>query len=652
MNFIGPYFRVIVFVYLFTNCTHGFSQNTTVDSLLLLVNQSKANAETYNQLALEHWFININKSKKFAEKALLLANEEQDSAQIGFAYNRLGTAYLYLGNLDSAQIFYEISAAVFKEMQMYTAFGGATACCAKIYESRFQYDKAIEEYQKCFGIFEKLEVSEYYVQALIVVGNLYSKLGKYNDTKSYFDKALKHQALLKDYDLIMLYNYVGINYQNIGDFNNAIHFFDMAFHKCDLSDSNIALATTFVNTGNLYVAWDKKEAALQYFKKGLNLAIDAGIVKNITTILPLIGDIYLEWGDLSKAGDYYNQVLDYSDDSKDIFNEARAYNGLAKIFANRENVKQAINYSLMALNLFYEVKRPFYLADTHYLLASNYLLIHDFVNAKQHIDKANNIAIKNTYRDLEADVALLYARYFCTTNMVSKSPRYYEKHITIKDSIFADKNQELLAKYQVEFDNLEKDLKIKESEHINALNKIELSQRKRQVTYSAIISLLLLVVVVVLSMMYVKKQKANRLLFLKNKELLKHENKRLKNGESVEISQSLQNNIIAKLEKELNKNKIHLRNDLTLYSLSKILETNSSYLSKIIKTHYNSSFSTLLNKHRIIEAQKMILDKNFNQYTIDAISMECGYNSKSTFNKAFKEITGLTPKEYKRQNFL
>jgi AraC-like DNA-binding protein len=45
----------------------------------------------------------------------------------------------------------------------------------------------------------------------------------------------------------------------------------------------------------------------------------------------------------------------------------------------------------------------------------------------------------------------------------------------------------------------------------------------------------------------------------------------------------------------------------------------------------------------------MILDKKFAHYTIDAISHECGYKNKSTFNKAFKNIVGLTPKAYREQ---
>jgi YesN/AraC family two-component response regulator len=152
--------------------------------------------------------------------------------------------------------------------------------------------------------------------------------------------------------------------------------------------------------------------------------------------------------------------------------------------------------------------------------------------------------------------------------------------------------------------------------------------------------------------MYIKKQKANRLLFLKNKELVEKESKMQSKRDLVEIPESRQNEIIKKLNREMNENSIHLQTDLTLYSLSKALNTNSSYLSRIIQLNYNYNFSAFLNKHRIIEAQKMILDKSFAHYTIDAISHECGYKSKSTFNKAFKEITGLTPNEYKRQGEL
>jgi len=631
---------------------NSYAQNPTVDSLLNVIEQKQATSETYNQLAYAHWFIDMNKSKEFASQALKLAREENDTAQIAFAFNRIGTAFMYSEQLDSALEYYNRSALLFEKLKMYTELGGATACCAKTYEYKFEYEKAIQEYIKSLEIFGKVGISEYYVQTLLVVGNLYAKLNEFQNALSYYLKAEENKSYINDYDLVMLYNSIGTNYQNMGDYRNAIKYFENAFQNCDPEISNIAIAKTYVNIGNLYFAWNKNDAALEYLEKGLEFSKAKGIEQLDRTILTLIAEIYFESGNLNEAKNYYARVLEIPDGIEDKFNEARAYNGLAKISGHELNYKEAIRYSLKALNLFEETERPFYIAYTHFILAENYLHTSNTSKAKEHLDIASEIANKNSLKELKADVSLLHARYNNMANNGMDNERYYEEYIELKSSLFEEQNQELLARFQVELDNLEKDCQLKDAQNLNQIKEIELAEKKKQLFFIVVIALLLLISVFVFAIMYARKQKANRILFLKNKELLGRESKIQKKNEGVEIQESLQNEIIQRLIKQQNENRVHLRNDITLYSLSKLLGTNSSYLSRIIQLNYNSNFSTYLNKCRVLEAQKMILDKNFNNYTIDAISQECGYNSKSTFNKAFKEFTGLTPKEYKRQDAL
>ena len=77
------------------------------------------------------------------------------------------------------------------------------------------------------------------------------------------------------------------------------------------------------------------------------------------------------------------------------------------------------------------------------------------------------------------------------------------------------------------------------------------------------------------------------------------------------------------------------------------LNTNSTYLSKIVNTHKACSFGNYIHKLRINEA---VLQLNSNPvlktYTIDAISKEFGYNSVESFSRAFKKIIGNKPSEY------
>jgi len=75
----------------------------------------------------------------------------------------------------------------------------------------------------------------------------------------------------------------------------------------------------------------------------------------------------------------------------------------------------------------------------------------------------------------------------------------------------------------------------------------------------------------------------------------------------------------------------------------------TSGLSKLMNTHSGSNFSDYINKYRVEEAKKLLGDNSFSAYTIVAIGLECGFNSKSTFYSAFKKFTGVTPTAFRKE---
>lgn len=87
---------------------------------------------------------------------------------------------------------------------------------------------------------------------------------------------------------------------------------------------------------------------------------------------------------------------------------------------------------------------------------------------------------------------------------------------------------------------------------------------------------------------------------------------------------------------------------LSLESLARSSQLSSGYLSTLINTFGADHFTDYINKFRVEQAKKMIKDKDFTNYTIVSIGLESGFNSKSTFYKAFKKFTQMTPLEFKR----
>ena len=55
-----------------------------------------------------------------------------------------------------------------------------------------------------------------------------------------------------------------------------------------------------------------------------------------------------------------------------------------------------------------------------------------------------------------------------------------------------------------------------------------------------------------------------------------------------------------------------------------------------------------INGYRVKEAKHLLKLKTYNKYSIEGIARNVGFNSKSSFNNAFKRFTGLTPSQYKK----
>ncbi len=72
------------------------------------------------------------------------------------------------------------------------------------------------------------------------------------------------------------------------------------------------------------------------------------------------------------------------------------------------------------------------------------------------------------------------------------------------------------------------------------------------------------------------------------------------------------------------------------------------YLSQLINTYTQKSFNDFINGLRIRDAKIMLLNMEYDHYTIESIGLECGFKSKSNFYVTFKKFTGQTPNQFKK----
>ncbi len=112
---------------------------------------------------------------------------------------------------------------------------------------------------------------------------------------------------------------------------------------------------------------------------------------------------------------------------------------------------------------------------------------------------------------------------------------------------------------------------------------------------------------------------------------------------SVSITDETTKNLLLKLEKFEASDK-YLRNDINLTWLANNLNTNTKYLSEIIKIYRNKTFSNYINGLRIdYIIHKLFFDPVYREYKINYLAEVCGYSSRQVFVICFKKETGFTP---------
>ncbi|MEM8508760.1 MAG: helix-turn-helix domain-containing protein [Bacteroidota bacterium] len=92
----------------------------------------------------------------------------------------------------------------------------------------------------------------------------------------------------------------------------------------------------------------------------------------------------------------------------------------------------------------------------------------------------------------------------------------------------------------------------------------------------------------------------------------------------------------------------YLEKELTLYTLAEQLGVQSNHLSQVINSLEGKNFFDFINTYRVESAKEKIRDGNCQKLTLLGIAFDSGFNSKASFNRAFKKVTGQTPTEYRR----
>jgi AraC-like DNA-binding protein len=89
--------------------------------------------------------------------------------------------------------------------------------------------------------------------------------------------------------------------------------------------------------------------------------------------------------------------------------------------------------------------------------------------------------------------------------------------------------------------------------------------------------------------------------------------------------------------------------ELSLSDVAQKLKVHPNILSQVINSIEQKNFYDYINSHRVEEFKQIITLPQNQKFTLLSLAYECGFNSKTSFNRNFKKVTDLSPTEYVKQ---
>ena len=307
------------------------------------------------------------------------------------------------------------------------------------------------------------------------------------------------------------------------------------------------------------------------------------------------------------------------------------------------------------------------IVKAYLLLGIANINIGNYNKAFNYLNLGFSIAKKHQYKELEMELLYNLSEMYKARNDYKNSLIYLEQYYNINDSLFDKEKAKQISELNIKYKTIKKD------KEISLLNKDKVIQEERYKMQNKLMILLSIIIIVILIfasiiLLFNKRQytlyknlvKKNIELLNKDDIIVQNKNNQTYNNNITKekqieyttidddkkyiyskLDKSLVIEISTLVTKALEKDKIYLDSGLSISKMAEYLNINRTYLSQIINGYFKKNFSTFINEYRIKDAQKQLLSNN--KITIEAISKQVGFNSKSAFNTAFKNYTGVTP---------
>ncbi|WP_299891514.1 helix-turn-helix domain-containing protein [uncultured Lacinutrix sp.] len=441
----------------------------------------------------------------------------------------------------------------------------------------------------------------------------------------------------------------GISYYNLSYYNKALENYLIAQDYAINNNNGEHLSYITEGIGDIKLFWGNYNEALLHFKSQLNYLIKNDNTytnrQNYNTLIHKLANCHIQLKQLDSAlfytkKGYENSTLNKNDLWKYSFAKQAGY--IAYYNNNFKNALDSINKGKVS------DERANEFINTAYYKGKIYNKLKDSTKALYYFKKADSIYSAHPEEIIPEvrDVQEYFVKYYAKQKEVDSQLVYVERllHVdSIVDSYKKELNETIIKEY---------DRPKLLAEKQNIINSLERKKTRLRLYIISLITGLFVLLGFTIRFYYKKNlyKKRFRNFISTNSEIEKKEDLIITPKNPLQgVSQDVIEAILKQLEVFENENN-YLDNSITLGNLAKALNTNSSYLSKIINHYKQKNFNAYLTDLRIDYCIATLkTNKTIRSYTIKAIAEQVGFKNSESFSKAFYKKTGIYPSFFIKQ---
>lgn len=413
------------------------------------------------------------------------------------------------------------------------------------------------------------------------------------------------------------------------------------------------LVDAYFYLGIIYSYFNDFPNSRKYDFKAYETATPIKYNDHIVAIINNIIAGYGKMGDYAKVLEWNNKLLKF----KNVDEES----AMCHYYWNLGNIKQETLRGGSPISDYKKAYKKIENSDKYdgksdilRYMASYYRIIGQEVLELEYLKKSFDMAVVGKKPQEQLLSARDILNYYVKKGNEKESMKYGKIYLSLLDSSLSVKKFIEAKNFQEQYEQN------KANEKIQSMS-ITIS-KQRLLSYIIIATLLIALIIISIIVAQNKKlQSAYRMLYKKNIEVMGKDKSDGKKNAGKKTAKSTTENrandsvsqppdqLYAIILKVMEDPEIYCDPDFSLSKLAEMLGTNVTYVSKAINEHYGQNVRTFINSYRITEAcRKISKNEYFDRLTLQAIAQSVGYSTQQNFNRAFKQITGMTPTVFQK----